>query len=117
MENKKDSVVICPGAQVLGDVELGEDVSIWHGAVVRGDVDSIKIGNNSNVQDNCVLHCTEDFPITIGDNVWIGGSAVVYPGVTIGNNVVVAAGTVVVKDIPNNVVVGGNPAKILKEVI
>ena len=45
MENKKDSVVICPGAQVLGDVELGEDVSIWHGAVVRGDVDSIKIGN------------------------------------------------------------------------
>jgi carbonic anhydrase/acetyltransferase-like protein (isoleucine patch superfamily) len=43
MENKKDSVVICPGAQVLGDVELGEDVSIWHGAVVRGDVDSIKI--------------------------------------------------------------------------
>ena len=56
-------------------------------------------------------------PITIGDNVWIGGSAVVYPGVTIGNNVVVAAGTVVVKDIPNNVVVGGNPAKILKEII
>ena len=56
-------------------------------------------------------------PITIGDNVWIGGSAVVYPGVTIGNNVVVAAGTVVVKDIPNNVIVGGNPAKILKEII
>ena len=56
-------------------------------------------------------------PITIGDNVWIGGSAVVYPGVTIGDNVVVAAGAVVVKDIPSNVVVGGNPAKILKEVI
>ena len=56
-------------------------------------------------------------PITSGDNVWIGGSAVVYPGVTIGDNVVVAAGAVVVKDIPNNVVVGGNPAKILKEVI
>ena len=49
--------------------------------------------------------------------MWIGGSAVVYPGVTIGDNVVVAAGAVVVKDIPNNVVVGGNPAKILKEVI
>ena len=55
-------------------------------------------------------------PITIGDNVWIGGSAVVCPGVTIGDNVVVAAGAVVVKDIPSNVVVGGNPAKILKEI-
>ena len=88
MENKKDSVVICPGAQVLGDVELGEDVSIWHGAVVRGDVDSIKIGNNSNVQDNCVLHCTEDFPITIGDNVSIGHGAVVH-GCTLEDNVLI----------------------------
>ena len=57
MENKKDSIVICPGAQVVGDVELGADVSIWHGAILRGDVDSIKIGNKSNVQDNCVVHC------------------------------------------------------------
>ena len=59
MENNKDSIVICPGAQVIGDVELGEDVSIWHGAVVRGDTDSITIGNRSNVQDNCVVHCTK----------------------------------------------------------
>ena len=53
-------------------------------------------------------------PVTIGDNVWIGGSAVIVPGVTIGDNVVVAAGSVVVKDVPDNVVVGGNPARILK---
>ena len=92
MENKKDSVVICPGAQVLGDVELGEDVSIWHGAVVRGDVDSIKIGNNSNVQDNCVLHCTEDFPITIGDNVSVGHGAVVH-GCTLEDNVLIGMGS------------------------
>ena len=59
MVNKKESVVICSGAQVMGDVELGEDVSIWFGAVVRGDRDSITIGNNSNVQDNCVVHCTK----------------------------------------------------------
>ena len=48
MENNKDSIVICPGAQVIGDVELGENVSIWHGAVLRGDTDSITIGDNSN---------------------------------------------------------------------
>ncbi|MDN3449396.1 sugar O-acetyltransferase [Planococcus sp. APC 3906] len=53
-------------------------------------------------------------PVTIGDNVWLGGNAVIGPGITIGNNVVVAAGAVVVKDVPDNVVVGGNPARILK---
>lgn len=53
-------------------------------------------------------------PITIGNDVWIGGSAVVCPGVTIGDNVIVAAGSVVVKDVPDNVVVGGNPARVLR---
>ena len=55
-------------------------------------------------------------PVTIGDNVWIGGSAVINPGVTIGNNAVVASGAVVTKDVPDNVVVGGNPAKIIKTI-
>ncbi|MFE4030307.1 maltose acetyltransferase domain-containing protein [Priestia sp. YIM B13551] len=55
-------------------------------------------------------------PIIFGDNVWIGGSAVINPGVTIGDNVVIASGSVVTKDIPNNVVVGGNPAKIIKKI-
>ncbi|MFC7319745.1 sugar O-acetyltransferase [Halobacillus campisalis] len=54
-------------------------------------------------------------PVTIGDNVWIGGRAVINPGVSIGNNDVIASGTVVVKDVPDNVVVGGNPAKVIKE--
>lgn len=54
--------------------------------------------------------------VTIGDNVWIGGRAVINPGVTIGNNVVIASSAVVTKDVPDNVVVGGNPAKILKEI-
>lgn len=53
-------------------------------------------------------------PVVIGDNVWIGGNSVIVPGVTIENNVVVAAGSIVVNDIPDNVVVGGNPAKIIK---
>lgn len=56
-------------------------------------------------------------PVTIGDNVWLGGRSVVAPGVTIGNNVVVAAGSVVIKNVPDNVVVGGNPAKIIKEIV
>jgi maltose O-acetyltransferase len=55
-------------------------------------------------------------PVTIGHNVWIGGRAVINPGVTIGNNVVIASGAVVTKDIPHNVVVGGNPAKIIKSI-
>ncbi|GAA0339769.1 maltose acetyltransferase domain-containing protein [Oceanobacillus oncorhynchi subsp. oncorhynchi] len=53
-------------------------------------------------------------PITIGNNVWIGGSAVINPGVTVGDNAVIASGTVVVKDVPDNVVVGGNPARVIK---
>lgn len=54
-------------------------------------------------------------PVTIGDNVWIGGRAVINPGVTIGHNVVIASGAVVIKNVPDNVVVGGNPAKIIKK--
>lgn len=53
-------------------------------------------------------------PVTIGHNVWIGGKAIVNPGVRIGNNVVIASGAVVTKDVPDNIVVGGNPAKIIK---
>ncbi len=53
-------------------------------------------------------------PVTIGDNVWIGGNATIVPGVTIGDNVVVAAGAVVTKDVPSNVVVGGNPARVIR---
>jgi maltose O-acetyltransferase len=55
-------------------------------------------------------------PVTIGNNCWIGGRAVINPGVTIGKNVVVASGSVVIKDVPDNVVVGGNPARIIKEI-
>ncbi len=55
-------------------------------------------------------------PIIVGDNVWIGGSSVINPGVSIGDNVVIASGSVVTKDVPNNVVVGGNPAKIIKKI-
>jgi maltose O-acetyltransferase len=55
-------------------------------------------------------------PISFGNNVWIGGNAVINPGVTVGDNVVIASGAVVTKDIPDNVVVGGNPARIIKQI-
>ena len=134
MENKKDSIVICPGAQVIGKVELGEDVSIWHGAVLRGDTDSITIGNNSNVQDNCVVHCTKGFPVKIGDNVSVGHGAVVHGctlednvligmnatvlnGAHIGKNSIVGAGAVVSegKEFPESSLILGVPAKLIKE--
>ncbi|MEE0939425.1 gamma carbonic anhydrase family protein [Methanobrevibacter sp.] len=134
MENKKDSIVICPGAQVLGDVELGEDVSVWHGAVIRGDTDSITIDDNSNVQDNCVVHCTKGFPVEIGknvsighgavvhgckleDNVLIGMNATVLNGAHIGKNSIVGAGAVVSegKDFPEGSLILGVPAKVVKQ--
>jgi carbonic anhydrase/acetyltransferase-like protein (isoleucine patch superfamily) len=135
MENNKDSIVICPGAQVIGNVELGEDVSIWHGAVLRGDTDSITIGNRSNVQDNCVVHCTKGFPVEIGDNVSVGHGAVVHGcklddnvligmnatvlnGAHISKNSIVGAGAVVSegKEFPEGSLILGVPAKAVKEV-
>ena len=134
MENKKDSIVICPGAQVIGDVELGENVSIWHGAVIRGDTAPIKIGNNSNVQDNCVVHCSKDFPVEIKDNVSVGHGAVIHGctlednvligmnatvlnGAKIGKNSIVGAGAVVSegKEFPENSLILGVPGKLIKE--
>ena len=134
MENKKDSIVICPGAQVIGDVELGEDVSIWHGAVLRGDTDSITIGDNSNVQDNCVVHCTGGFPVEIGKNVSVGHGAVVHgcrldDNVLIGMNAtvlngekkkknsIVGAGAVVSegKEFPERSLILGVPGKLVRE--
>lgn len=131
----EDSVIIFPGAQVLGDVELGKDVSVWHGAVIRGDLAPIKIGNNSNVQDNCVLHVSEDTPLTIKNNVSVGHGAIVH-GCTIednvligmnatilnnahiGKNSIVGAGAVVSegKEFPDGSLILGVPARAIKEV-
>ena len=135
MVNKKESVVICSGAQVMGDVELGEDASIWFGAVVRGDRDSITIGNNSTVQDNCVVHCTKGFPVEMGENVSVGHGAVVHGcklddnvligmnatvlnGAHISKNSIVGAGAVVSegKEFPEGSLILGVPAKAVKEV-
>jgi maltose O-acetyltransferase len=73
---------------------------------------NVMIGDHHNGDDGCRLRKGSFF----GHNVWIGGRAVINPGVTVGNNVVIASGAVVTKDVPDNVIVGGNPAKVIKMV-
>ena len=96
-----ERVYIDPAATVIGDVVLGDDVSVWPGAVVRGDMHSIRVGSRTNVQDNAVLHITHasdynpgGWPLVIGDDVVIGHSAVVH-GCQIGNRVLVGIGSIV----------------------
>jgi carbonic anhydrase/acetyltransferase-like protein (isoleucine patch superfamily) len=94
-------VFLAPNATILGDVTLGDRVGIWFGAVVRADRDRIAIGADSNVQDNCVVHCTPGFPVTIGREVSVGHGAVLH-GCTIGDRVIVGMGAVVL----NGAVIG-----------
>jgi carbonic anhydrase/acetyltransferase-like protein (isoleucine patch superfamily) len=94
-------VYIDPAATVIGNVVLGDDVSVWPGAVVRGDMHSIHVGARSNVQDNAVLHITHPsdynpggWPLVIGDDVVIGHRAVLH-GCRVGNRVLVGIGAIV----------------------
>lgn len=111
------------------NIKLGKNIFFNFNCCIL-DVMEVKIGNNvfvgPNVQIYTATHPLKskerntllEFakPVAIGNDVWIGGGAIICPGVKIGNGVVVAAGSIVTKDIPDNVVVGGNPAKIIKEI-
>jgi len=89
------SVFVAEGARVIGDVEIGEDSSLWFNVVVRGDVHWVKIGRRSNVQDGAVLHVTrERCPLTIGDDVTVGHSAVLH-GCTLENKCLIGMGSIV----------------------
>ncbi len=129
-----EGVFIADTAFVCGDVVIGEDSSVWYGAVLRGDEDSIKIGRRTNIQDNCVLHCDEGFPIKIGDGVSVGHGSVVHGceigdgtlvgmgsvvlnGARIGKNCIVGAGALVTgkTDAPDGTMLLGNPAKVKRE--
>lgn len=121
---------------IIGDVEIGNDCSIWYGAVLRGDVHYIKIGNNTNVQDNAVIHATyQKSPTNIGnhvtiahgaivhgctihDNVMIGMNAVILDNAEIESNSIIAAGSVVSKGtrVESGTVYGGIPAKKIKDI-
>jgi len=102
-----------PAAQVIGDVTIDAGASVWPFTVLRGDQDNfVKLGRNSNVQDNSVLHVTPEFPCIVGDNVTIGAGAAVLGGFTIGAGSRIGAGSVVVREVPENCVVVGVPGRI-----
>ncbi|HND46876.1 MAG TPA: gamma carbonic anhydrase family protein, partial [Chitinophagales bacterium] len=86
---------LAPNCTIVGDVEMGNDCSIWFNAVLRGDVNSIRIGNKVNIQDNATIHCTYQKTKTIiADNVSIGHNAIVH-GCTIEENVLVGMGAII----------------------
>ncbi|TPG26352.1 gamma carbonic anhydrase family protein [Variovorax guangxiensis] len=128
-----DGAWVADSAQVMGDVVLGENVSVWFGAVLRGDTEPLTIGRNSNVQDLSVLHADVGSPLTIGENVTIGHQvmlhgcsigdnsligiqAVVLNNAKIGRNSIVGAGSVVTegKEFPDNSLIIGSPAKVVR---
>lgn len=124
---------VADSADVMGAVELADNASVWFGAVLRGDTETIRIGKNSNVQDGTVLHADLSCPLTIGDNVTIGHQvmlhgctigdnsligiqAVILNNAKIGKNSIVGAGSVVTegKEFPDNSLIIGSPAKVVR---
>lgn len=122
---------VAPSAQVIGGVEAGSECSIWFGAVLRGDIEPIRLGARCNIQENAVLHTDQGFPLTIGDDCTIGhlamlhgctigeGSligmhATVLNGATIGAESLVGAGSLVPegKSYPDGVLILGTPARV-----
>jgi carbonic anhydrase/acetyltransferase-like protein (isoleucine patch superfamily) len=131
-----DNCFIAENATITGDVIMGERCSIWFNAVVRGDVHTIRIGNNVNIQDGAVVHCTyQKAPVTIGnnvsiahnavvhgctihDNVLIGMGAIIMDHVVIHSNSIIAAGAVVLEgtEVESGSVFAGTPAKKIKSI-
>lgn len=124
---------VADNAVVIGNVEIGDDASIWFNSVVRGDNDAIRIGAGSNIQDGCVLHVDPGFPMTIGGNVTVGhmvllhgctigaGSligmgSIIMNGVVIGEQCLIGANTLIPegKVIPPRTMVFGAPGKIIR---
>ncbi len=90
-----DNCFIAPNATICGDVIMGNDCSVWFNAVVRGDVNSIRIGNKVNIQDGAVLHCTyQKTKVHLGNNVSVGHNALVH-GCTVEDNVLIGMGAIV----------------------
>src|SRR5690606_35418286 len=131
-----DSCFVAPNATIVGDVIMGEECSIWFNAVIRGDVNSIRIGDKVNIQDGACIHCTYEKTKTlignnvsighnaivhgckIEDNVLIGVGAIVMDNAHIGSNSIIAAGAVVLEDtvVPEGRIFAGVPAKKVKDI-
>jgi carbonic anhydrase/acetyltransferase-like protein (isoleucine patch superfamily) len=129
-----DSAWVAESAQVMGNVELADDASVWFGAVIRGDTETIRIGRRSNIQDMSVLHADVGMPLTVGEDVTVGhkvmlhgctigdGSligigAVVLNGARIGKGCLVGAGSLVTegKEFPDGSMIMGSPAKVVRQ--
>lgn len=121
------------GARIVGDVEIGKGSSIWYNAVLRGDIEPIKVGSYSNIQDNCVVHSTKGYPVEVGDfvsvghaavlhgcrihdNVLIGMNSTILNGAVIRENSIVGAGAVVTegKKFPSGSLIIGIPARAVR---
>ena len=130
--NIHTSAWIAPSADLIGNIEIGEDSSIWFGCVIRSDVNEVRIGKNTNIQDLSMIHTDHNTQTIIGDNVTIGHkvmlhgckiedncligmSATILDNAVIGEGSIVAMGSVVTKDVPKYSIVGGNPAKVIKQ--
>ena len=128
------SVFIAEGARIVGDVEVGKNCSVWFNAVIRADSNAVKIGENSNVQDNAVIHTSKEYGVQIGDNVTVGHGAIVH-GCTVENNVMIGMGAIILdgavigansiigagalvtqgKVVPAGSLAFGNPMKIVRQ--
>ena len=127
-------VYIAPTAVLVGRVLMKHNSSVWWGAVLRGDYEWITLGERSNIQDNCVVHMDEGYPVTIGDQVTVGHKAVLHGcmignnsliginsvimnGVVIGDNCLIGSNTLITEDkeIPSGSLVLGSPGKIFRE--
>lgn len=131
-----DNCFIAPNATIVGDVVTGDDCSFWFNAVVRGDVNSIRMGNKVNIQDGAVIHCTYKrtqtvignnvsighnaivHGCTIADNVLIGMGAIIMDRAEIGSHSIIAAGAVVTEGtlVPPGTIFAGVPAKKVKDI-
>lgn len=129
-----ESAWVADSAQVMGDVELADNVSIWFGTVVRGDSETIRIGRGSNVQDASVLHADPGVPLTLGENVSVGHQVMLH-GCTVGDGTLIGIGSVILnrarigknclvgagslvtegKEFPDGSMILGRPAKVVRE--
>ncbi|AZQ84800.1 gamma carbonic anhydrase family protein [Colwellia sp. Arc7-635] len=131
--NLTDSNFIAPNATLIGDVVLGEHASVWFNVVIRADMETVTIGENTNIQDGSILHVDTGFPMTIGrdvtvghkvmlhgctigDNTLVGMNAVVLNGANIGKNCLIGANSLVTENmqVPDGHLVLGSPAKVVK---
>ncbi len=98
---------IAETAQIIGDVSIGKQSSVWHGAVLRGDIAPLIVGERSNIQDNCVFHGTSSYGVVVGNDVTIG-HAVVLHGCQIGDKTLIGMGSCVMDEamIPTNCIIG-----------